>query len=116
MAGPVRQPLVRNQNRCWFYKEKRCRMMRNGKIFILLKICEIFSFGPVLRFLEFSGSFEKHFSTLRTGLQLMIFFTPSLITGGISFNTAGSLSTAVLWKVSLGKLQFPRTLNNIEFF
>ena len=34
--------------------------------------------------------------------------------GGISFNTAGSFSTALLWKLSPGKLQFPRTLNNIE--
>ena len=33
--------------------------------------------------------------------------------GGISFNTAGSFSTALLWKLSPGKLQFPRTLNNI---
>ena len=27
---------------------------------------------------------------------------------------AGSLSTSVLWKLSPGKLPFPRTLNNID--
>ena len=34
--------------------------------------------------------------------------------GGISFNTAGSISTSVMWKLSPGKLPFPRTWNNIE--
>ena len=34
--------------------------------------------------------------------------------GGISFNTAGSLSTALLWKSSRRSFLFPRTLNNIK--
>ena len=33
--------------------------------------------------------------------------------GGVSFNTAGSLSTALQWKLSHRNFQFPRTLNNI---
>ena len=34
--------------------------------------------------------------------------------GGISFDTAGSLSTALLWKMSRRNFQFPHTWNNIE--
>ena len=34
--------------------------------------------------------------------------------GGVSFNTAGSLSTALLWKLSRRNVQFPRTWNNIK--
>ena len=33
--------------------------------------------------------------------------------GGISFDIAGSLSTALLWKLSRRNLQFPLTWNNI---
>ena len=36
------------------------------------------------------------------------------IRGGVSFNTAGSLSTALLWKLSRRNVQFPRTWNNIK--
>ena len=34
--------------------------------------------------------------------------------GGISFNTAGSISKSWMWKLSPGKLPFPRTWTNIE--
>ena len=34
--------------------------------------------------------------------------------GGISFNTGGSISTSWMWKLSPGKLPFPRTWNNKE--
>ena len=34
--------------------------------------------------------------------------------GGVSFHTAGPISTAVMWKLSLGKLQFRRTWNTIQ--
>ena len=39
---------------------------------------------------------------------------PPTYQGGISFNTAGSISTSVMWKLSPGKLPFPRTWNTIE--
>ena len=38
----------------------------------------------------------------------------NIIMRGISVNTTGSISTSVMWKLSPGKLPFPRTWNNIE--
>ena len=69
---------------------------------------------------ELFHSIDRYFRKTSQQQQLPAFLNISVdfreypFQGGISFNTAGSISTSWMWKLSPGKLPLPRTWNNTE--